>query len=138
MSGFVELVGTGKTGWSRSNDGHLLASADLGWLWNHPTHVKSTVDDSALDRLDANRVLVNTEDACTLAGRRADSPSELWEVVGHKQTVQGVSPLVLENKLIPLWNDVRDWAARVRLAEGNTAVHAACRLVLELVLVKTL
>jgi hypothetical protein len=41
-----------------------------------------------------------------------------------------------EYKFVPLGDDVRDRATSVRLAEGNTTVHAASRLVLQLVLVK--
>jgi hypothetical protein len=72
----------------------------------HPAHVKSTVNDGALDRLDANGVLVDAEHAGTLARSRADTSSELREVVGHEQTIESILPLVLEDKFVPLWNDV--------------------------------
>jgi hypothetical protein len=42
-----------------------------------------------------------------------------------------------ENKLIPLGDNVRNRASSIRLAERHTTVHAASRLVLELVLVET-
>jgi hypothetical protein len=41
-----------------------------------------------------------------------------------------------EYEFVPLGDDVGDWATSVRLTEGNTTVHAASRLVLQLVLVK--
>ncbi|TFA98676.1 hypothetical protein CCMA1212_009587 [Trichoderma ghanense] len=133
----VELVSTGQTGGTGPDNGNLLASADLGDLRHHPTHLETTVDDGALNRLDTDRVAVDAQDASSLAGGGADTASELGEVVGHEQTVERVLPLVLEHKLVPLGNDVGDGAAGIRLTEGDTAVHAAGRLVLELVLVET-
>lgn len=42
-----------------------------------------------------------------------------------------------EDQLVPLRNDVRDRATSIALAERHTTVHAASRLVLELILVET-
>lgn len=138
MASLVQLIGGSKTSGTRTNDGNLLAGADLGRVGNHPALLETSVNDGALDGLDANGVFVDAENASTLAGSRANTTSELGEVVGHEETVEGVLPLVLENKLVPLGNDVGDGATSIRLAEGDTAVHAASGLILELVLVESL
>lgn len=44
----------------------------------------------------------------------------------------------MEDQFVPLWDDVRDGAPRIRLTEGNTTVHATGSLILELVFVKAL
>ena len=64
------------------------------------------VDDGALDALDTDRLLVNTQYTCTLAGCRAHSSGELRKVVGQEKAVQCIAPLILEHKIIPLRNDV--------------------------------
>ncbi|GKT57393.1 conserved hypothetical protein [Colletotrichum tofieldiae] len=133
----VELVGSGQTSGAGTDDGHLLAGADLGRGRDHPSLLEAAVDDGALNGLDTNGVLVDAENAGALARSRADTAGELGEVVGHEQAVESVAPLPLENQFVPLGNDVGDGATRLGLAERNTAVHAAGRLVLELVLVET-
>ncbi|GKT49344.1 uncharacterized protein ColSpa_09525 [Colletotrichum spaethianum] len=137
MSSAVELVGGGQTSRAGTDDGDLLTGADLGRGGDHPSLLETAVDDGALDGLDTDGVLVDAENAGTLAGSRADTTGELGEVVGHEQTVKGVTPLVLEDQLVPLGNDVGDGATGLGLAERNTAVHATSGLVLELVLVET-
>jgi hypothetical protein len=95
VTSLVELVGSGKTSRSGTDDGDSLTRAPLGRSRDHPAHLEATVDDCALNGLDANGVLVDAEDASTLTGSRADTSSELREVVGHEQTVESVLPLVL-------------------------------------------
>lgn len=63
--------------------------------------------------------------------KRADA------LVGHEQAVQRFLPFALEDKVVPLRNDVRNRATGVRLAEGYAAVHASRRLVLELTVVES-
>lgn len=54
------------------------------------------VDDGALNGLDGHSVLNDTKHARALAGRRAHTAGEFWEVVGLQETVQGVPPLALK------------------------------------------
>ena len=95
VASLVELVGSGETSRTGTNDGNGLARAPLRRSRDHPAHLEATVDDGTLNGLDADGVLVDAEYASTLAGSRADTTGELREVVGHEQTVEGVLPLVL-------------------------------------------
>jgi hypothetical protein len=95
VTGTVELISSSQTGRTGSNDRDSLASADLGRLRNHPAHLETSVDDGALDRLDTNGFFVNSQNTSTLTGSRADTSSELGEVVGHEEPVESILPLVL-------------------------------------------
>lgn len=90
------------------------------------------VDDGAFNALDTHRLFVYSQHACTLAGRGAHTTRELGEIVRHEKTVKGVLPLVLEDEVIPLGDDIGNRAAGVGLAERNAAIHATRRLVLQL------
>jgi hypothetical protein len=133
----VELVSAGQTSGTRSNDGDILAGADLRRGRNHPAHLEATVDDGTLNRLDANGVLVDSQDASTLTRSGADTARELGEVVGHEQTVESILPLILKDQFVPLGDNVGDRATSLGLTEGNTAVHATGGLILELILIET-
>jgi hypothetical protein len=106
MASFVELIGTSQTSRARTNDRNFLASADLRRLWYHPSHIEPTIDNSTLDGLDANWILIDTKDTCAFTRGWADTASELGEVVCHEQTIQRIPPLVLEDELIPFGNNV--------------------------------
>jgi hypothetical protein len=95
VAGLVQLIGSGETCGTRTDDGDGLARTPLRRSRNHPAHLEATIDDGALDRLNTNGVLVNAENTSTLTRRRADTTSELGEVVGHEETVEGILPLVL-------------------------------------------
>jgi hypothetical protein len=95
VASLVQLIGSSETSGTGTNDGNGLAGTPLRRSRDHPAHLKATVDDGALDRLDTNRVLVDAENTSTLARCRADTASELGEVVGHEETVEGILPLVL-------------------------------------------
>ncbi len=45
----------------------FLPVRTAGGLRHHPAHLKSAVNDGALDRLDADGILVDAENASTLA-----------------------------------------------------------------------
>jgi hypothetical protein len=92
----VELIGGGQTSRTGTDDGDSLASADLGWARDHPALLETAINDGALNRLDTNRILVDTENASTLARSRAHTTCKLREVVGHQQAVESILPLVLE------------------------------------------
>jgi len=96
VASFVQLVGTGHTGRTGTNNGDSLTATDLRRGRNHPAHLETAVNDGTLDGLDADRVLIDAKNTSTLARSRADTTSELGEVVGHEQSVQSISPLALE------------------------------------------
>ena len=75
------MVSSSKTSGAGTDDGNSLARAVLGRRRDHPAHLETTVDDGALDGLDTNGILVDSENASTLARSRADTTSELGEVV---------------------------------------------------------
>ena len=66
---------------------------------------------------------------------RADPARELRETVGGAQAAERQFPLALIDQIVPLGDEVVQRAAgghaadhHARLAEGDAAVHAACRL----------
>jgi hypothetical protein len=97
VTGTVELISSSQTSRAGSNDRDCLASADLGRLRNHPTHLETSVDNGTLDRLDANGIFVDSQNTSTLTRGRADTAGELGEVVGHQETVKSIFPLVLKD-----------------------------------------
>ncbi len=88
-----------------------------------PALLPALVDDEVLDRLDADRIVVDVERARRLAGRRADAAGELGKVVRRVQHVERRAPLLPVDEIVPVRNDVVDRAAG--LAERDAAVHAA-------------
>lgn len=74
-------------------------------------HEMNLVNDSTLYALDANRRLVDTEDASTLARCRANPTGEFREIVGQQKSVERIPPLILENESVPLRNDIGDRAS---------------------------
>src|SRR5689334_5392253 len=91
-----------------------------------PAFLPSFVGDRVLDRLDADRVVVDAQHARLFARRWADAAGELGEVVGRVQDFDRVLPVLAVNEVVPVGNDVVDRAARH--AERDAAVHAACAL----------
>jgi hypothetical protein len=76
-----------------------------------------------LDRLDADRIVVDVERARFLARRGADAARELGKVVRRVQHVERGAPVLEIDEVVPVRNDVVDGAAG--LAERNAAIHAA-------------
>src|SRR4030095_944213 len=103
----------------------------LGRLGCDPAHLPTLVDDGMLDGLDPDRIVVDVERAGFFARRRADAPGELGEVVGRMQRGQRLLPVLLEDQIVPVRDDVVDRAPGH--AERDTAIHAACTLDLRFV-----
>src|SRR5690554_4744257 len=93
----------------------------------NPAFFPALVDDGAFDSLDGDRIVPDVERAARLAGRRADAPGELREVVGRMQILQCLQPLTAIDEVVPVGNLVVDRAAIVAI--GDAAIHAAGRLV---------
>ena len=71
------------------------------------------IDDSTLDALDANRLFVDSQNTRALAWSRADAPRELGEIVRHKEPIQCIFPLALEEQIVPFGNDIRNRTSSV-------------------------
>jgi hypothetical protein len=81
------------------------------------------VDDLVLDRLDADRIVVDAQRAGGLARRRADAAGEFREVVGRMQVLERLAVVAVIDQVVPVRDDVVDRAAVV--AERDAAIHAA-------------
>ena len=128
----VELVGGREAGRARADDGDLLARARARRRRHHPPRLPRRVDDVVLHVLDRHGVVDQARDARALARRGADAAGELGEVVGRREVDVRLLPLLRVHQVVELGDQVVDWAASVRLAEGRAAVHAARGLALEL------
>ncbi|CAF3597842.1 unnamed protein product [Fusarium graminearum] len=95
----VELVSSSQTSRAGSNDRDSLASADLRRLRNHPTLLETPINDSTLDRFDADRVFVDTQNTSTLARSRADTAASLG-LTERNTTIHATSRLVFELILV--------------------------------------
>src|SRR5258708_10144159 len=89
----------------------------------HPAFFPGLVGDGVLDRLDADGIVVDAQDARFLARRGADASGELGEVVGRVQHLDRALPVLAVNEIAPVGNDVVDPAAA--LAELDAASHSA-------------
>ena len=118
-----ELLRAGETG--RPGADHRDALAGLrGRRQRHdPALVPATVDDEVLDRLDADRIVVDVERARGLAGRGTDAAREFRKIVRRVQHVERGAPLLPVDEIVPVGDDVVDRTAA--LAERDAAVHAA-------------
>ncbi len=59
---------------------------------------------------------------------RAEATGELGEIIGGVEALNGPGPLIAVDEVVPLGDQIPEWAAVV--AERNTAVHATRALVL--------
>ncbi len=115
--------------------GDALAGARGRNLRHDPALREAAVDDRVLDVLDRDRGVGDAEHAGAFARRGAGAARELREVVGLVQPVERVAPTALIDQVVPLRNQVVDRAAVVRLTERDAAVHAACALIAQMLLV---
>jgi hypothetical protein len=89
----------------------------------NPALFPAALDNGALDELDGNGRLIDTQNAGSLARRGADAPRELRKVVGGVKAANGGLPAAVVDQVVPVGNEVVDRAAGV--AEGDAAIHAA-------------
>src|ERR1019366_1750055 len=92
-----------------------------------PSLVESAVDDGLFDLLDRHRVVVDGKDTCRFARGRTQAAGELREVVGGVESLDGRLPVVTEDEVVPLRDEIPERTSVV--TEGNAAVHAARALV---------
>src|SRR5690606_30137327 len=123
VAGARQLLRTGQAGRPRTHDGDPLARLARGRLGHDPAFLPAALDDRVLDRLDADRLVIQVQRAGGLAGCGADAAGELGEIVGRQQHVECALPVLLVDQVVPVGDDVVDRAA-VR-TERHAAVHAA-------------
>jgi hypothetical protein len=98
-------------------------------VWLHPVVVESLVDNRNFDFLDGHCRLVDTKDARRLTWCWTKATGEFREVVGRVQSFDCLLPLVAPSKVVPLWNQIAEWATL--MTERNSTVHASARLLLK-------
>src|SRR5206468_7239025 len=108
VANFVELSGGGEAGRAGADDGDAFAGARWRRLRHNPAFGKAAVDDRVLDVLDGHRRIGNAEHACAFARRGTGATGELWKIVGFVQSIEGVAPAALIDKVVPLRNKVVD------------------------------
>src|SRR4029434_2699157 len=131
MTGAVYLLGRRQPRGAGADYRDLLAGAGPRRFGHHPAFIEGAIDDRDLDGLDGPRVVVDPEAARALTGRRAEPSRELREVVGGMQAIDRVVPVLAIDQVVPVRDDVAERTALV--AEGDAAVHASRRLLLQLV-----
>jgi hypothetical protein len=132
----VELRGDRQAGRARADHRHRAVRALLRGVGLDPSLLEAARDDRKLDLLDRDRVVVDVEHAGGLARRGADQPGELGEVVRGVQLHERVAPAVPVDEVVPVRDQVAEWAALV--AERHAAVHAARALVAQGAVVRQL
>ena len=109
---------------SDDRDGHI--GQTFRWHGLDIIERPRLIDNCFLIVLDHGRRLMDAEHACLLAQRRADPAGDFGEVVGHRQPVVGVLPLLLTNQIVELRDKVAQRASTH--AERRAAIHAPCSL----------
>src|SRR5215203_5660676 len=131
MSGPVELLRRGEPCGPATHDGDLPACTLLRRRrpGDDPSFLEGPIDDGELYLFYGDGLVVDGEDARSLARGRAEHPRELGEIVGLVQAVYGLLPVLAVNEVVPVGDQVSQGAAGV--AEWHPAVHAARGLALE-------
>jgi hypothetical protein len=130
VTGGIELIGGGQSGGAGADDGHFLAGTH-GWVIGlDESFIESDLDDMFFYFFDGYGWLVDAQYATALAWGRADPPGEFGEIVGGAKDLIGLLPLLAVYVVVELGNDIAEGAAV--MAEGDTAIHAPGRLVVEL------
>ena len=114
----------------------------VGATGHDPALFPALVDDGVLDALDRDRRCVDAEHARTLARGRAHAAGELGEVVRLVQPLERFAPQSAVDQIVPLRYQIVDRAAgghagnqRAGVAERHAAIHAACGLIAQTLLV---
>jgi hypothetical protein len=92
--------------------------------------IESDLNNMLFYFFDGYRRLIDTQYATALAWGRADPPGEFGEIVGGAKDLICLLPLLAVYVVVELGNDIAEGAAV--MAEGDTAIHAPGRLVVEL------
>ena len=131
-----QLLCNSQTCWTGPNHGHALASFHTRRLRNDPTFFPRAINDFHFDLLNRHRAGINSHDASRFAWCWAQATSELRKVVGGMQTVNGILPMTAIHQIVPIGNQVPQWASVI--AERDTTIHATSRLLIQLVMIEWL
>src|SRR5205809_7316060 len=111
MSGAVELGRGAEAGRPGTDDGGLFSSAYSWRFWSDPAFLPGLVDDGTLDVLDCDGRGVDAENTGAFARSRADSASELGEIVRLVEPVERLAPKAAINQIVPFGYQVVDGAS---------------------------
>jgi hypothetical protein len=89
---FVELCRACESGWSRTHNSNPLSRTFSGRLRNYPTFLKTPINYRALNALDCNRRLIDTENTGRLTGCGTDPAGKLRKIVSLVEAIERFSP----------------------------------------------
>src|SRR6476620_5108834 len=137
MTTFVKLICTCEASWTRSNDSHSFARSHKRWLRNDPSFLEPTIDNGALNTLNRNRIVIDSEHTRSLARRWTHSAGKLRKVIGLVKQFQGTTPVASIDQVIPVRNQVVKRTTGRRtiqkcacVAERYSTIHTSRRLFL--------
>ncbi|MEY3478762.1 MAG: hypothetical protein RL415_1025, partial [Actinomycetota bacterium] len=116
---------------TRTDHSHAMSSAHAWHLRGYPTFTPCAIDDLHFHLFDRHGVSVDAKHARGFARRGTQPTSELREVVGGVQPLDGIAPVSAIHEIIPIWYQVSKRTSVV--AKRNSAVHAATSLSRQLV-----
>ena len=136
MAALVQVLGHRQAGRAAAHHGHALAGAGRGRGGVEPALGVARLDDGVFVLTHGHAAAGHVPaGAGGLAQGGAHPAGELREAVGGQQPMQRQLPLAVIHQIVPLRDQVVQRAAgghaadhHARLAEGDAAVHAACRL----------
>ena len=127
-----------KPGRAGTDDGDGFAGAFLRRFGFDPAVLPAMINDFALDVLDRDRRIVDSQHARAFARRGTDAPGELGEIIRLVQAFERFLPKAAINQIVPFGNQIMDRAAAghaadelAGVAERNAAIHAARALFLQ-------
>jgi hypothetical protein len=135
VAGAIELIRGCQPARPRADNADGLAGPRTRSLVLDPAFRETAIDNGVLDILDCYGWIGNSENARALTWGWTGPARELREVIGLVQTIQRLTPPTLVHKVVPLGNQVIDWAACIRLTEWHPAVHTPSALPFEILLV---
>ena len=139
----VQLIGTGQTRRPAADNCHPFARALRRDVRLHQSLLKGVFNNILLQITNRHRIIHQTCIARALAGSRADMRGKLREIICFVQACISISIHAMINKVIELRHQVMQRTAgdhtanhQTAVAEGHTAVHAACSLTAQCLLLR--
>ena len=99
----------------------------------NPAGGESPVDDRVFDVLDGYRGVGDSQNACAFTRGRTGASGKLGKIIGLVEAFQGILPTAPVDEVVPFGNQVVDRATVTRLAEGDTSIHTARTLALQMI-----
>src|SRR5580693_1458097 len=119
----IQLLCSGESSGTGTNYRDPLARSHQWRFGANPIFAEGMLDDGFLDHLDGDRRFVDSQDAGGFARRGTNTAGEFRKIVGGMQHTDSFAPAVAVDQIVPIRNDVVQWAAGV--AERHAAIHAA-------------